>query len=318
MLDPDFLKSVSAFAPATVANVGCGFDVLGFAIYGHGDLVTAYRTEKPGVRIRSIDGDGGRLPLEAEKNTAGLAVISLMKELDQPDIGVELVIEKRMPLGSGLGSSAASSVAATVAANRLLGSPFTKQELLPFAIEGESASASPPPADNVAASLLGGFVLVRSHQPPDVIDLPTPTELWCTVVHPHIEIQTRYSRQILKKQVPMEKAVSQWANVGALVAGFYREDYDLISRSLKDEIVEPVRSVLIPGYWNVKRAAIEAGALGGSISGSGPSVFALSRGEETARTVGNMMGKAFRNEGLEFDLHVSLINTDGAVVTEIS
>jgi homoserine kinase len=316
MQDPDLLQRVAAFAPATVANVGCGFDVLGFAIYGHGDSVTAYRSDEPGVRIRAIEGDGGRLPVDAGKNTAGLAAISLMKELNNPDIGVELVIEKRMPLGSGLGSSAASSVAAVVAVNRLLGSPFTKKELLPFAIEGESASASPPPADNVAASLLGGFVLVRSHHPPDVIDLPTPPELWCTVVHPHIEIQTRYSRQILKKQVPLDKAVAQWANVGALIAGFYREDYDLISRSLKDEIVEPVRSVLIPGYWNVKQAAIDAGALGGSISGSGPSVFALCRGEQTARAAGESMGQAFSDEGLEFDLHVSRINTDGAVVQE--
>lgn len=318
MQDPDLLKSATAFAPATVANVACGFDVLGFAIYHHGDSVTAYRSQDPGVRIRSIDGDGGRLPVEAKKNTAGLAAISLIKEMNDPAIGVELVIKKRMPLGSGLGSSAASSVAAAVAVNRLLDSPFSKRELLPFALEGESASASPPPADNVAASLLGGFVLVRSHYPPDVINLPTPPELWCTVVHPLIEIETRYSRQILKKQVSLDKAVTQWANVGALVAGFYREDYDLISRSLKDEIIEPVRSLLIPGYWNVKQAAVDAGALGGSISGSGPSVFALSRGEETARAAGERMGRAFTDEGLKFDLHVSLINTDGAVIQETS
>jgi homoserine kinase len=316
MPDHNQLNRVTAFAPATVANVGCGFDVLGFAIHDQGDVITAVKSDQPGVRITGITGDGGRLPLEAEKNTAGLSVIAMLKSMDETVPGIELSIEKRMPLGSGLGSSACSSVAAVVAVNRLLGTPFSKSELLPFTVEGEMAASGTPHADNVAASLFGGFVLVKSHFPPDVIQLPTPAELYCCIVHPHIEIQTRQSRLILKKEVPLEKAVTQWANVGGLVASLYREDYDLLGRSLHDEIIEPVRSVLIPGFTEMKQAAADAGALGCSISGSGPSVFALCRGIETARIVGEKMGGILKAIGLGYDLHISAINREGASVRE--
>jgi homoserine kinase len=318
MPDRNQLNKVTAFAPATVANVGCGFDVLGFAIHDLGDLITATRSDKPGVRITAISGDDGRLPLEAEKNTAGLSVIAMLRDMEGPVPGIDLAIEKRMPLGSGLGSSASSSVAAVVAVNRLLGNPFQKSELLPYTVEGEMAASGTPHADNVAASLFGGFVLVKSHFPPDVIQLPTPPELFCCIIHPHIEIQTRQSRLLLKKEVPLEKAVTQWANVGGLVASLYREDYELLGRSLHDEIIEPVRAVLIPGFTEMKQAAIDAGALGCSISGSGPSVFGLCKGEDISRRAGEKMGSILKALGLEYDLYISSINLEGASVRKES
>lgn len=307
--------SVTAFAPATVANVGCGFDVLGFAIYGPGDSVTATFSDKPGLRITSISGDGGRLPLDIMENTAGLAVNSLMNDAGyRGEYGIELKIEKNMPLGSGLGSSAASSVAAVVAVNELLGNPYSKENLLPFAVQGEIAASGTPHADNVAASLIGGFILVKNHLPPDVVSLHTPDDLHCTIIHPAIEIQTSKSRKILKKQVSLEKAVKQWGNVGGLIAGLYTNDYDLIGRSLHDEIIEPVRSVLIPGFNEMKKAAMDNGALGCSISGSGPSLFALSTSEMLANNIGQKMGEELEEIGLEFDLFVSKINVDGAYI----
>lgn len=315
-MDSHNSKSITAFAPATVANVGCGFDVLGFAIHGLGDFVTASLSDTPGVSIRSITGEGGKLPIEAKKNTAGLAVMDLLDKLGQKEVGVTLSITKKMPLGSGLGSSAASSVAAVKAVNSLLNDPFTTSELLPFAVEGEMAASGTPHADNVAAALFGGFILVKTHQPPDVIQLPTPEELHCTIIHPQIEIQTKHSRQILKKEIPLQKAVTQWANMGALVAGLYTKDYDLISRSLHDVIIEPMRAVLIPGFTEMKQAALDSGALGCSISGSGPSLFALSRSEKEAVKIGESMGKVLATIGLDYDLHISGINTEGASIVK--
>ncbi|TVR17847.1 MAG: homoserine kinase [Balneolaceae bacterium] len=310
-------KSVRVFAPATVANVACGFDVLGFAIHGLGDYVTARFVDQGGLGIESITGDGGRLPKETSKNTAGLAALALLKKAGKESgANIQLSIEKNMPLGSGLGSSAASSAAAVVAVNELIGKPFSVQELLPFAVEGEMAASGSAHADNVAAALFGGFILVKTHNPPDVISLPTPSKLHCTIIHPSIEIQTRNSRMILKKDVLLEKAVTQWANLGALVAGLYTEDYELISRSLHDEIIEPVRSILIPGFADMKQAAIDAGALGCSISGSGPSIFALSISKKEAESIGNSMGSVLKKIGLEYHTHVSEINTTGAHVVK--
>lgn len=308
-------KRVTAFAPATVANVACGFDVLGFAIHGLGDRVTASFSRTPGLTIEAITGDDGRLPLSVKENTAGLAVLSLLDELEsKPEQGIVLSIEKQMPLGSGLGSSAASSVAAVVAVNELLGNPFSKKNLLPFAVAGEMAASGEAHADNAAASLLGGFILVKSHRPPDVIDLPTPEKLHCTIIHPDIEIQTKNSRRILKKDVSLEKAVKQWGNLGSLIAALYTNDYDLIADSLHDEIIEPVRSLLIPGFDKMKQAALDAGALGCSISGSGPSLFALSTSSETAERVGVKMGEVLKSEGLSFEIHISRMNTEGAQI----
>lgn len=310
-------KKIKAFAPATVANVACGFDVLGFAIHGLGDYVTASFSEEPGLRITSISGDDGKLPKEIKKNTAGLAVLSLLEKAEfENKLGIELEIEKKMPLGSGLGSSAASSAAAVFAVNELLGNPFSRNDLLPFAVEGELAASGTAHADNVAAALIGGFILVKTHQPPDVISLNTPDKLHCTIIHPEIEIQTKNSRKILKKEVALQKAVTQWANLGSLIAGLYTNDYDLIGRSLHDEIIEPVRSVLIPGFSEMQQAALDHGALGCSISGSGPSLFALSTSQEQAEEIGKAMGTVLKSIGLDYNIHISKINTEGASVVE--
>lgn len=310
-------KKIKAFAPATVANVACGFDVLGFAIHGLGDYVTASFSEEQGLSITSISGDDGKLPKEIKKNTAGLAVLSLLEKADlENEMGIELEIEKKMPLGSGLGSSAASSAAAVFAVNELLGNPFSRNDLLPFAVEGELAASGTAHADNVAAALIGGFILVKTHQPPDVVSLNTPDKLHCTIIHPEIEIQTKNSRKILKKEVALQKAVTQWANLGSLIAGLYTNDYDLIGRSLHDEIIEPVRSVLIPGFSEMQQAALDHGALGCSISGSGPSLFALSISQDQAEEIGKAMGTVLKSIGLDYNLHISKINTEGASVVQ--
>lgn len=312
-----YRNRVTAFAPASVANVGCGFDVLGFAIDGPGDEVDARIIEKPGVFIRQINGDHGKLPHDAEKNTAGKAVLSMLESLGQkPELGIELEIRKKMPLGSGLGSSAASSVAAAFAVNRLLGEPYSREEMLPFVVDGELAASGSPHADNVAASLLGGFILVRSNQPLDIIPLPVPDSLFCTIIHPKIEIATRETRQILRKEVPLAKAVAQWGNVGALVAGLFRNDLELIGRSMEDVIVEPTRSFLIPGFKKMRETAIESGALGFSISGAGPSVFTLSGSAETAKKVGKNAGEILDEIGLDYDVIVSGINKKGAYIKD--
>ncbi|HEX8039055.1 MAG TPA: homoserine kinase, partial [Chryseosolibacter sp.] len=280
------MKTVRAFAPATVANVSCGFDIFGFALEEPGDEVIMTLTGGPGVVIKSIEGDGGRLPMESEKNTAGVAVIALLKALQRQQ-GVEIILKKNLPLGSGMGSSAASSVAALVAINHLLGEPFEKKDLLPFAMEAERVACGAAHADNVAPSLIGGFVLIRGYHPPDIVNIPTPDNLFCTLVHPQVELKTQDSRQVLRATIPLKDAIVQWGNIAGLVAGLMKPDFGLISRSLKDVIVEPVRSMLIPGYDKIKEAAKQNGALGSGISGSGPTIFALSTDRETAARVGN-------------------------------
>lgn len=313
MNDEPQLNEVKVFAPATIANVTCGFDVLGLALEKPGDEVIARRSEQPGLQITSITGDGGMLPLAIEKNTAGVAAQKLLEHLNV-DTGVELEIHKKMPLGSGLGSSAASSVGGVVAVNHLLGDPLKPHELLPFAAEGERVACGSPHQDNVAPSLLGGFVLIRSQDPPDIVELECPKPLFASVIYPHIEVRTEDTRKILRKEVLLSKAVRQWANVGGLVAGLLKGDYGLISRSLEDVILEPIRSVLIPGFGEVKKAAINTGALGGGISGSGPSIFALSKDNETAIEVAKAMQLVLDSLGLESDTYVSKINTRGCQI----
>ncbi len=304
------MNSIRVFAPATVANVACGFDTLGFAIYQPGDIVEAKLTNDSGVRISGITGDDGRLPLEAEKNTAGVAVLALLEHLGEQR-GLEMVLHKRMPLGSGLGSSAASSVAALYAVNQLLGEPLKKLEMLPFAMKAEASACGSPHADNVAPGLLGGFILIRSYNPLDVIAIDYPENLHCTILHPHIEVRTEDARRILRKYIKLGDAVIQWSNLAGLIAGLSKEDFSLISRSLNDIIFEPVRSLLIPGFDMVKEAAVTSGALGCSISGSGPSVFALSTSMEKAREVGLAMKQAFSEMQLGSDIYVSAVNNIG-------
>jgi homoserine kinase len=311
----DALQQVRVFAPASVANVSCGFDVLGFSLEQPGDEIVARRTDEPGLIITKITGEGGVLPTSIEKNTAGVAVQKLLEHLESEQ-GIELEIHKKMPLGSGLGSSAASSVGAVVAVNKLLGMPFDDRELLSFAAEGERVACGTAHLDNVAPSLLGGFVLIRSQDPPDVIELDCPKPLFATVVHPDIEIKTEDTRNILRQDVPLLKAVDQWGNVGGLVAGLLKGNYELIGRSLQDVIIEPIRSVLIPGFGEVKQAALDAGALGSGISGSGPSIFALSSTEDDAHKVAKAMQNVFNGIGLDNEAYVCRISKQGPRILE--
>jgi homoserine kinase len=284
------MESVTAFAPATVSNVGCGFDVLGFALNEPGDEVTASLAPS-GVRIVDILGDGGRLPREPERNTASVAVRSLLERLRERR-GVALVIRKGLPLSSGLGGSAASAVAAVVAVDALLGARMPPDALMACAFEGERVGAGSAHGDNIAPAMYGGFVLVRVPNPPDVVRLPVPAGLTAVVVHPDLEIETARARALLGTEVPLADAIRQWANMGALVDALHRSDFDQLSRALEDTIAEPRRASLVPGLAAIKRAALDAGALGCSLSGSGPSLFALCRNAATAPAVAAAMRAA--------------------------
>jgi homoserine kinase len=308
-------ESIRVFAPATVANVSCGFDVLGFAVNFPGDEIELKVVNKPGVTIKKITGDDGMLSYDPMQNTAGIAIVKFLEFL-QSDKGIEVVLHKKMPLGSGLGSSAASAVAGAFAANELLGKPMINEDLVRFAMEGELIACGSAHADNVAPSMLGGFVLIRSYNPLDIVRIPTPVSLYATIVHPHIEIKTKDARELLRKQILLKDAVAQWGNVGGLIAGLMMSDYDLISRSMHDAIVEPIRSILIPGFQEIKRSALEAGSLGSGISGSGPSIFALSSSAATAETVGEKMKNELDKIKIESDLYVSKINHKGPQVLD--
>ena len=310
------LKEVRVFAPATVANVACVYDVLGFAIDAPGDEVVARHSTKPGLRIVEITGDHGKLPKEVSKNTAGVAAQDLLRHLGMLDRGVELEIHKQMPSGSGLGSSAASAVAGAYAVNKLIGEPLTKKQLLPFAMMGESSADGAWHADNVGPCLLGGIVFIRSNQELDIAQLPAPKRLWVAVVHPELEILTKVAREILPKEVPLENVTQQVGNLGGLLCGLIQEDYELISRSIHDVIAEPRRQKLIPDFYRAKRDAMTSGALGFSISGAGPSVFALCEGEETARRVGAEISRVFSEVPIENQVYVSKINPNGVHVIE--
>jgi homoserine kinase len=309
------MKSVKAFAPATVANVSCGFDILGFAIDAMGDTVELVLNDEPGLRVVSIEGDQGRLPLDASKNTCAVAIQAMLDELGI-NPGIDIYLKKGLPLGSGMGSSAASAVAALVAANELLGNPFDKKDLLPFAIASEKVACGAGHADNVAPSLLGGFVLIRDYHPLDVIKLHVPDQLYCTLLHPHFELNTADSRSVLRDQIPMKVSTIQSGNVAGLIAGLYQEDYDLISRSLKDVIAEPYRAVLIPGFYEIREALKDAGALGVGISGSGPTLFALSKGVGNSAKIAAAAQEIYQTIGLEVDTYFSKINTQGAYVIQ--
>jgi homoserine kinase len=307
------MTSVTAFAPATVSNVACGFDVLGFALHEPGDEVTATATTG-GVTIEDIEGDGGRLPREAARNTAGVAVLALLAKLEERR-GVSLRIKKGLPLSSGLGGSAASAAAAVVAVDALFNANTPVDTLIACALEGERLGAGSAHADNIAPSICGGFVLVRRANPPDVITLPVPAGLTAVVVHPELEIETAKARALLGTTVPLGDAVRQWANLGALIHGLHTGDFGLISRSLEDTIAEPRRAPLVPGLSLIKRAAAEAGALGSSLSGSGPSLFALCENDAIARDVADAMTRAVRTHiGGEPQTYVSQVARKGARV----
>jgi len=305
------MNEIKIFSPATIANVSCGFDVLGLALDTVGDEMIIRKVTKPGVAITKIIGQD--LPLETHKNVAGVAALALLAETES-DFGFEIEINKRIKPGSGIGSSAASSAGAVWAINELLDKPFSVLDLVRFAMEGERLATGVAHADNVAPALFGGFTLVRSYDPLDIISINTPEELYATVIHPQIEVKTSDAREILKTTVPLKDAIKQWGNVGGLISGLYAEDYDLIGRSLEDYIIEPIRSILIPAFDAVKQQSIKAGALGCGISGSGPSIFALSKGEENAFKVVDAMKSVYKKVGIAYDIHISKINKQGIKV----
>jgi homoserine kinase len=306
-------RKIRVYAPASISNLGPGFDVIGVAMHKPGDIVVAERVPAPGLLFRLTPGSSG-VPADPKENVAGHVARLLLDEY-KPPFGLRLTLHKRMPVGSGLGSSAASSVAAAFAVNMLLPRPLKKRDLLRFVVEGERKASGAPHADNAAPSLLGGVCLIRSYDPLDVVSLKAKDAIVWVVVHPHVEVSTRAARGILPGSIPLRSAVRQWGNVGALVAGIVAGDPALVGRSVEDVIVEPVRRSLIPGFDDVKAAALRAGALGCSISGSGPSVFAVAASERSARSIARAMAGAFRTAArIGSDTYISRINFEGAVL----
>ena len=302
------MEEIKIFAPASVANVSCGFDVLGFCLDPVGDEMIIRKTKTPGVKISKILGQN--LPLEVKKNVAGVAAEAMLYE-NPSNFGFEIEIHKKIKPGSGIGSSAASAAGAVYGINELMGKPLSAHDLIQYAMEGECLASGSPHADNVAPVLLGGFTLVRSTKPLDVIKLPCPSELKAIVLHPKIELKTMHAREILKNNVPLKKAINQWGNLAAFISSLYTEDYDLMSRSLVDEIIEPMRSLLIPEFEEVKKAVMDAGALGFGISGSGPSVYALAKGIKDANSIADAMIYNIKKVGIDFEVHKSSINNQG-------
>jgi len=310
------MNQVTVYCPATVANLVCGFDILGMALQEPFDTMEVRLLDEPRVTI--ISRDGFSLPADPAQNTAGAPLLAMLEEINQsggarPPIGFEVIIDKKIKPGSGIGSSAASAAGAVVAANHLLGNTFSKEDLVRFALFGEKVASGVKHADNIAPGIYGGITLIRSIFPLDIISIPAPP-LHVTVVHPQIEVRTSDARQILRKQVLLKDAIRQWGNIAGLVAGFIKNDYDLIGRSLEDVIIEPVRSMLIPGFDDIKRSCKAAGALGGGISGSGPSIFMLSKDQPTARNLETIMHDIYERIGLDHHTYVTTINHQGVQI----
>jgi len=306
------MKSVTVHSPGTVANLVCGFDILGLALAAPYDSMRLSFRAAPGVEIINHDGFG--LPAEPEKNVAGVVLLSILEKWKEP-VGFRMEITKQIKPGSGIGSSAASAAGAAVAANELLGRPFDTNALVQFAMNGEKLASGVKHADNIAPCILGGVSLIRSIHPLDIVSIPAP-ELYVAVVHPQIEVRTSDARQILRQQVALRDAIRQWGNIAGLVTGFMKSDYDLIGRSLEDVIIEPVRSILIPGFDDVKKRCLAAGALGGGISGSGPSVFMLCRTAVVAEHVAAEMKAVYGQLGIDNHVYVTTVNTKGVEVVD--
>jgi len=304
------MNHVVVQCPGTVANLVCGFDILGMALQAPFDIMEVHLLDEPTIRVSSRD--GFPLPSDPALNTAGAPLLAMLEELQEP-IGFEVIIDKKIKPGSGIGSSAASAAGAVVAANHLLKNRFSKEDLVRFALFGEKVASGVKHADNIAPCIYGGITLIRSIFPLDIVSIPAPT-LHVTVVHPQIEVRTSDARQILRKQVLLKDAIRQWGNIAGLVAGFIKNDYDLIGRSLEDVIIEPVRSMLIPGFDQVKQQCKAAGALGGGISGSGPSIFMLSKDQTTARHLEHIMHDIYQRIGLDHHTYVTTINLQGAKI----
>lgn len=314
---PVFMRrknSVNVFAPATISNMGSGFDIIGFPLENVGDTVQVSRNDQHSLRIGRLTGYTD-LPLESDENVATFAVKQMLLRLGSGQ-GFDIDIHKEVKPGSGIGSSASSSVAAVFAVNELLDNPFTPYELIEFAMEGEMLASGDKHGDNVTPAMLGGITLIRSYHPFDVIRIAPPKDLYVVLLHPQIEVKTEMSRSILPEKVPLKQAIQQWGNVGGLIAGLYTSDYELIGRSMEDVVAEPVRSSLIPGYIDLKAAAMNKGALGFNISGSGPSVFAITKGRDDAQKIEEELRAVYRQENIDFNTYVSKVSSLGARVVE--
>ncbi|MBX2826660.1 MAG: homoserine kinase [Flavobacteriaceae bacterium] len=308
------MEQLQIFSPATVANVSCGFDAMGFALDQLGDEMTFRKTSEKGtVVITKIE--GAKLPYDAQKNAASFVALKMLEDA-QADFGLELEIVKKYKPGSGLGSSAASSAGSAYAVNQFLNGTYTTLELVKFAMLGEELACGSPIADNVSAAVYGGFVLIRSYDPLEIVSIPTPDDLYVTVLHPQIELKTEDGRNVLPKKIPLKDAVKQWSNVGGLISGLYTSDYGLMGRSLEDIIVEPARKLFIPHFDAVKEAAIASGAVGAGISGSGPSIFALSKGKDQAQKTAHFMDEVYKNKGIEYNIYVSSIGKQGTRIIQ--
>ena len=305
------MNEIKIFCPATIANISCGFDVLGLCLETVGDEMIIRKSDVKGIKITKIEGED--LPLETSKNVAGVAALALLDAIDYK-FGFEIEIYKNIKPGSGIGSSAASAAGAVFGINELLGKPFTRKELVEFAMKGEAIASGSEHADNVAPAILGGITLVRSSAPLDIIKIESPSDLYATVIHPQIELKTSEMRAVLQPMIPLKSAILQWGNLGGLIAGFYTSDYELIGRSLHDEIVEPLRGPFIPKFDVIKKTALENGALGSGISGSGPSIFALSKGIETANRIAKAMFVVYEDMNMPFEIHVSKVNPEGVKI----
>ena len=313
-IDKSKHKGIKVFAPASIGNLGVGFDIMGLALQHPGDEVSVKFSAEPGLRIISISGTDRKIPLNVNENTAGVAARALLHSLGENAVGIDMQIFKKMPSGSGMGSSAVSAVAGAMAVNELLGRPYEKKDLFRFALEGEKLVSGGIQADNVAPSLLGGCVLVRDSEESDFVRVPVPRGMYAVVVCPDVKILTKDSRSKLSEHISMKSFVQQSANLGAFVLGMVNSDFGLISRSLKDIIVEPQRASMIPYFYEVQDLAIKNGALGCSISGSGPSIFALFNNSLIAEEVGSQMQNVYIKNKLKADLYVSAVNLDGAVL----
>ena len=302
------MNYIKIFAPATVANVSCGFDSLGFAVDAVGDEMTFTKTSEKGVEITNIT--GADLTYNIDENAASAVIKKMLNEANA-DFGIALTIHKGFSPGSGLGSSAASAAGAAFGANQLLGDIYSDLELTKFAMFGEKVACGSAIADNVAAVIFGGFILVRSYHPLEIIKLPVPRELRVVAIHPQISIKTKDARAVLPTEIALKDAVTQWANVGGLISGLYTDNYNLISNSLVDIIVEPARKPLIPFFDDIKNSAKKAGALGAGISGSGPTVFALCEGDIIAKAVYKSIEESYKNTGINFEIFISKVNHKG-------
>jgi homoserine kinase len=313
------MTSIKIFCPATIANLNCGFDVLGLCLESIGDEMIIRKSVNKCVKIINIV--GANLPFEIENNVAGVAALAIFEEANKRvafEHGFEIEIFKKIKVGSGIGSSSASAAGAVFGINELLGKPFSKIELVKFAMKGEVVASGSEHADNVAPCLLGGFTLVRGYNPLDVIKIESPSELYAVVLHPHIEVKTADARSVLQPMISLQNAIIQTGNIGGLVAGLFMSDYELISRSLHDVIIEPLRKHLIPNFDEVKDVALKNGALGAGISGAGPSIFALCKGKESAQKIALSMENMYQNTEINFDIHISKINPKGVEVISIN